>query len=258
LLIGLGDSVTAGFGASPGHSYFKRLVKNPDDEFPDMQGICLSEVLPNLESHNHSLSGTTSLECLDVLIPRFEVQDEETLGIVVLTTGGNDIIHNYGRTPPREGAMYGATVQQARPWIGNFRVRLHKILDEIESRFPAGCHIFLANIYDPTDNVGDAHHAGLPRWKDGLAVIGEYNRVIEDIAAQRENVHLIDMHGEFLGHGIHCVKFWAATYDADDPHYWYYDNLEDPNDRGYDALRRAACRFKDRLLTLPGTLPTLG
>lgn len=22
------------------------------------------------------------------------------------------------------------------------------------------------------------------------------------------------------------------------PHYWYYVNLEDPNERGYDAIRR--------------------
>ncbi len=31
-------------------------------------------------------------------------------------------------------------------------------------------------------------------------------------------------------------------YDRTDPHYWYQDNLEDPNDRGYDALRRLFLR----------------
>ena len=46
------------------------------------------------------------------------------------------------------------------------------------------------------------------------------------------------MRGVFLGHGIHSRKFWHPHYHADDPGYWYYDNLEDPNDRGYDALRR--------------------
>src|ERR1700690_963913 len=34
LLVGLGDSVTAGFGARRGYSYFDRLVTNPPDEFP--------------------------------------------------------------------------------------------------------------------------------------------------------------------------------------------------------------------------------
>src|SRR5688572_9895043 len=38
LLVGIGDSVTAGLGSTPGKSYFERLVKNPPDEFPDMQG----------------------------------------------------------------------------------------------------------------------------------------------------------------------------------------------------------------------------
>ena len=39
LLVGLGDSVTAGFGARRGYGYFDRLVTNPPDEFPDMKAI---------------------------------------------------------------------------------------------------------------------------------------------------------------------------------------------------------------------------
>ena len=31
---------------------------------------------------------------------------------------------------------------------------------------------------------------------------------------------------------------FRSHFDRSDPHYWYYHNLEDPNDRGYDALRR--------------------
>ena len=61
LLLGLGDSVTAGFGVSPPYSYFNRLVKNPPDEFEDMRGICLSAVLPNLRAENMALSGSTSI-----------------------------------------------------------------------------------------------------------------------------------------------------------------------------------------------------
>ena len=53
-----------------------------------------------------------------------------------------------------------------------------------------------------------------------------------------ENVHLVDIHSEFMGHGIHCLEFWRKTYRADDPHWWYYTNLEDPNPRGHDAIRR--------------------
>jgi lysophospholipase L1-like esterase len=238
LLVGIGDSVTAGYGASPRLGYFDRLAANPEGEFPDMQGRCLSRVLPNLKVRNLALSGSNSQECLDILVPKLETQDESIFGIIVMTTGGNDIIHHYGRTPPREGAMYGATVEQARPWIANFRDRLNTIVDRLGEKFPGGCEFFIANIYDPTDDVGDAANAGLPPWPDGLAVIRAYNDVIADCAKSRDNVHLVDMRGEFLGHGIHCVQFWRQHYRADDPHYWYWDNLEDPNDRGYDALRR--------------------
>ena len=39
VLLGVGDSVTAGLGASRSDlSYFNRLVRNPPDEFDDMEG----------------------------------------------------------------------------------------------------------------------------------------------------------------------------------------------------------------------------
>ena len=249
LLVGIGDSVTEGYGATTAaKGYFNRLVANPPDEFPDMKGKCLSRVLPNLIHRNLALSGSTSQECLDILVPKLGVQEEETFGVVVMTTGGNDIIHNYGRTPPREGAMYGAALEEARPWIDNFRTRLDAIFDQISARFPGGCHFFMANIYDPTDGEGDVENAGLPAWPDGLKIIAAYNAIIAQAAEKRKNVSLVNMHDGFLGHGIHCLKFWRRHYDARDPHYWYWDNLEDPNDRGYDALRRLFLNEMARVL----------
>ncbi|HWL08116.1 MAG TPA: SGNH/GDSL hydrolase family protein [Planctomicrobium sp.] len=238
LLLGLGDSITAGFGSSPGRSHFDLIAHSRNDDFGDIQGICLKKVLPNLKTQNSALSGTTSIELLENSLPRIERQPNDVFGIVLLTTGGNDIIHNYGQSPPREGAMYGATLEQAEPWIENFQKRLGVILDEIESRFPGGCTIYLGNIYDPTDNVGDTQNAGLPRWPDGLQILDRYNEIIAGHCETRKNVHLVDIHSTFLGHGIHCRKFWMSHYSSKDPHYWYFDNLEDPNDRGYDALRR--------------------
>ena len=238
VLLGFGDSVTAGYGATPGHSFFDRLVNNPPDEFADLSGLNLSVVLPKLEANNRGLSGSTSLEQLDFVLPKISNYDDETFGIVVMTTGGNDVIHNYGRTPPREGAMYGATLEQAQPWITNFEERLETILNRIRERFPGGCHFFLANIYDPTDEDGDTLNAGLPRWPEGLRVLKAYNEVIARCADRRDDVELIDMHREFLGHGIHCRQFWHRHFQANDPTYWYFDNLEDPHDRGYDAIRR--------------------
>lgn len=240
VLLGLGDSVTQGLGASSGsHTYFQRLAKNPADEFADMQGLSLSEVLPNLEAVNLAIAGTTSIECVDYQLPKLKPYDDDTFGIVVITTGGNDVIHNYGRTPPREGAMYGAKIEQVPEWAMNFDARLETIAGKVRETFPGGCHIFIANIYDPTDGDGDIAYAGLPPWPDGVKVLDAYNKVLAEFAKRHDDVELIDMRGEFLGHGIHCVQFWHHAYRANDPHYWYWDNLEDANDRGYDALRRA-------------------
>lgn len=239
LLVGLGDSITAGMGASPSSkSYFNRLLKPPNDEFSNMRGICLSTVIPNLTAENLARSGSTSIENLKYAIPKLEVHDAGTFGIVVMTTGGNDIIHDYGRGSPHEGAMYGASLRQAQPWIRGFRKRLRTTFDRIESSFPGGCCIFMGNIYDPTDGVGNAVTAGLPRWPDALNVIREYNEVIAECARERDHVHLVNIHDAFLGHGIYSRQFWNEHYRSRDPHYWYWVNFEDPNNRGYDAIRR--------------------
>ena len=219
VLLGFGDSIIAGYGASPGKSVFQRLVKNPEDEFSNMQGVSLSEVLPNLSENNVALSGSTSIEHLEILIPKVPEYSEDVFGIVVATIGGNDIIHMYGRTPPREGAMYGATLKQAQPWIKNFEARLNEILDEIASRFPGGHHVFLADIYDPTDGIGDTQNAGLPRWPEGIDVLEAYNKIIHQTCEQRDDTTLVTMHAEFLGHGIHSRQFWRSFYHEEDPGY---------------------------------------
>lgn len=251
MVVGLGDSVTAGFGARPGYSYFDRLIKNPADEFSELKDVCLSAVFPKLTATNLAVSGSTSSEVAIRQLAAFLTNDASVLGVIVMTTGGNDIIHNYGRTPPREEAMYGATMEQARPWVRNFAARLDETITQIKNRFPGGCEIFMANIFDPTDGIGDAEHAGLPAWKDASRILDAYNQVIADCAAKHSEVHLIDMHAAFLGHGIHCTQFWREHFDRRDPHYWFYFNLEDPNERGYDAIRRLFLiemeKVKDRL-----------
>jgi lysophospholipase L1-like esterase len=238
VLLGLGDSVTAGYGARPDKAFMARLVSNPEDEFESMRGICLSAVLPRLHVQNVAVSGSDSLQHVEKQIPALQPFPKEVFGIVVMTTGGNDLIHWYGTRPPMEGAMYGATLEQAQPWIAHFEQRLTGMLDSIVELFPGGCKIFLGNIYDPSDGGADPRLAGLPRWDDAMAVLDAYNAVIARCAAQNENVALVDIHGAFLGHGVRCAQFWRSFYRAEDPHYWYFDNIEDPNERGHDALRR--------------------
>lgn len=202
-----------------------------------MKGICLRSVIPNLRSLNLAISGSDSETHLEVIRESLP-KNEEAFGLILITSGGNDLIHSYGRSAPRECAMYSASIEQAAPWIRNFETRLNTMFDEIEIRFPVGCEIFIGDIYDPTDGVGDAPSVFLPPWPDGSAIHRRYNDVIRRVASARQNVHVVPLHQTFLGHGSHCRQFWRANYDHEDPHYWFYTNIEDPNDRGYDAIRR--------------------
>ena len=248
LLVGLGDSITEGFGVAPAHSYVGRLAHNPPDEWADMQGRCLAAALPNLTVMNRATSGSTSLTHAASQVPRLPPQGSDVFGVVVMTTGGNDIIHSYGRQPPCEGAMYGATAAQAQPWVEKYRVRLNGMLNDIEAKFPGGCAIFLANIYDPTDGIGTARVFLLPSWPDGLKVLKAYNDVIAEAASKRPNVRLIDLHTLFMGHGVTCTQWWRDTYRSEDPYHWYGEVFEDPNDRGYDAVRRVFLNEMIRVL----------
>ena len=238
LLLGWGDSITAGFGVEIGYGYVEWMFDNPPDEFDNMKGICLRHVLPNTTVLNLSISGSTSLEHRQWIDTKLETQPDNLFGLVVMTTGGNDLIHSYGQRPPKEGAMYGATLEQAQPWIENFRHRLDEMIVEITNKFPGGCVIFLADIYDPTDDVGDAASAMLPPWRDGVKILAEYNAILRRAAERFDNLFSVPLHATFLGHGTHCTQFLRKHYRWEDPTYWFGTNLEDPNIRGFDAIRR--------------------
>lgn len=214
VLVGIGDSITSGFGASPGRSYFEQL----------QQRLKPSQAL------NLSRPSTTSPQHLADQLPRLPSFPREVYGIVVMTTGGNDLIHNYGRSRPRPDAMYGATFQQATPWIAEFSPRLDAMLNALDQKFPGGHTVFVGNIYDPTDGQGDIENAGLdlPPWPDAEKILGAYNQALAS-KAERPEVVLIDLRTLFHGHGIHHGR---------NP-YWYYANLEDPNNEGYDAIAEA-------------------
>ncbi len=241
VVVSLGDSVSTGYGAPPGHGYVDLVVRNDVARYPDVGGADLSHVLPKLTRMKFATLSSNSIDH-EKSVAFIPVQSPDTHGIVFLTTGGIDLIHPYGHDTPREGAMYGATLAEARPWIERFTARLERTLMAIASRFPGGCDVFVGTIYDPTDGVGDIENAGvifwLPAWPDALAIHARFNRAIRDACSRHPFAHVVDIHGALLGHGIHCRDTANPHYQRDDPTYWYFFNLEDPNERGYDAIRR--------------------
>jgi len=78
-----GDSVTAGFGARKGYSYFDRLVQNPMDESQEMKGICFGTSSSQICVYQFVNSGSTSIELLEQELPHLAQADSNTLGIVV-------------------------------------------------------------------------------------------------------------------------------------------------------------------------------
>ena len=237
IFLGIGDSITRGYGGPGGLSYFNLLMQN-HIQYPEMQCKDLSTVFPNLTARNVAVDYTISQEHIDRQLPKIPYYDENVRGIIVLTSGGNDLIHDYGRSEPRHDAMYGCTYKQATEWCELLKQRLDTLLNGLMERFPSGCDIFFANIYDPTDGVGDPQTMMMHRWPACVKTLALANQKIAELCEKYPNVHLVDIHTLFLGHGIHCDEPWRKHYHKDDPTFWYAPILEDPNIRGHDAIRR--------------------
>lgn len=176
VLIGIGDSITVGFGAQKNHGYFALLKNNDDEKYPSMTGKDLKSVLPNLASYNYAKNFTITQEHIDEQLIKMPVYPVGVKGIVVITSGGNDLIHDYGKNPPRDNAMYGCSYEQGVIWAESLKQRLQILLEGVMSKFPNGCEIFMANIYDPTDGISDPHIAGLPRWPDAVKILKLVNQ----------------------------------------------------------------------------------
>ncbi len=235
---GVGDSITRGYGGPGGLNYFDLLVQNDNEMYPDLRGRDLSGVFPKLKARNIAVDYTISQEHIDWQLVKVPKYDDSVHGVIVLTSGGNDLIHDYGRSEPRHDAMYGCSYKQAQEWCEMLKGRLDTLLNGLMERFPGGCDIFFATIFDPTDGVGDPQTVMMNRWGACVKVLALANEKIAELCEQYPNVHLVDIHSEFLGHGIHCDEFWRKHYHKDDPHFWYAPILEDPNIRGHDAIRR--------------------
>lgn len=238
VVLGLGDNATQGDGASPDHGYFQRLIHNSSDEFSEMQGICLSKVFPHLQHVNLAVANASSIDCVEQQLPQLKTYPENTFGIVVITLGINDILHDCGHEAPQDGAMYGATLSDINRLVGGFDQRLQIIYQRVQETFPGGFQIFIATIPDPADGDESIQLPGLPVWPDWQYLLTSYNRTIPLFVEHHRNVSLVDIQSRFLGHGIHCTHFWNGNYQKQDPHYWFAANISSPNERGHDAIRR--------------------
>lgn len=250
---GFGDSVTDGFCSTAGHDYVSLLIDNDDALYPEWTGKDLTSHFESVTLTNGAVSGSTSCDYTANGI-RSYIQDylannpfDADLTAVVITLGGNDLIEPYGCSGSSDCAAFCSTAAQAAPWSDNYEARMIEFLNVFKQEIPGNVELFIATIYDPTDEVGDIENAditsggqtyNLPAWPDGPTILDMYNAKVANIATAT-GAHVVDMRSAMLGHGIHHDDPSNPYYDASDPTYWYCQNLEDPNDLGYHAIRQA-------------------
>ena len=234
----LGDSITAGAGASHGGLAYRELLLHNDAEaWPSYEGEDLARLAPDLvDTFNVSHGGaTTSIMVRDQLENLQEAVGQTVSGpsLAVLTAGGNDMqlaLATYLAQGPE------AAGERVDLLLDNLDITIDTLRDP--GRFPDGTLVYLANVYEPTDGVGSVEGCfGGLELSEMLEVLAEANLQIRALAQER-GVAMIDLRQHFLGHGFYAEDETSPAYDADDPTRWLEDDCIHPNDRGHHELRR--------------------
>lgn len=233
-VIFLGDSVTAGLGASRPSLRYRHLLLENDPEWPG--AVDLRMAWPDLVEVDVSASGATTSTLRSRQLARL---DELLLGpvqgesVVVFTVGGNDMQGGIVELLT-EGAVAGG------PLVDRLEENMIAILDYFQDpeRFPDGTTLWFTNVYDPTDNVGQSDQCFFGADINALREpLFDANERLRTLAVDR-SVAMIDMYASFQGHGVYHDDPNNPSYDADDPTLWFARDCIHPNDRGHHEIRR--------------------
>lgn len=188
-LIVMGDSVSAGFGASKLATSYPRLLHRALERRTGR----------TVERIDVARAGATTAGLLyqrDALKTRLEgpVQGHT---LVVMTVGGNDVRKNL------DGDLEGELLQDA---VARLR-EVDAFFDDAK-RFPDGVSTYLATVYDPTDGAGKtktcfqkspAPAGVIVTWRDAYLALGRSAKIA-----------VVDLHGLFAGHGVAASESWFA------------------------------------------------
>lgn len=226
----LGDSITAGAGAQGGDNSYASLLVNNSSDWPDWDGIDLATRFPGIGVIDVSKGGAWTGTVLGEQLAQFE--EQVTLpftgeALVVLTVGGNDL-QSVLLDPSGVDERVAKTV-------ANWRETAEYFLDA--QRFPDGATVLMANVYEPTDAVGQA--AGCFYGLNISSLLPSLHEANTQLRGLAEDVGFsaLDLRGTFLGHGFHHSNAASAHYDADDPSLWLANDCIHPNPRGHHEVR---------------------
>jgi lysophospholipase L1-like esterase len=224
--VALGDSISIDrYAGGQGRGGASLLARNRDDDFPQWRGQDLATLDPHLDYHLLATDGGTTSTLLDSQLPQLEASAIAPT-LVTLTIGGNDILGAYGDTQRAREivSLVGSRTGQAL-------ARLRKVLRQRSDR------MILGTVYDPSDGTGDASRVGLPPWPQVVDVLAELNAELRQVAAEH-GVHVADIHGYFLGHGLRAGNPAQPDPRPANRDLWYCDIIE-PNAWGASAVRAA-------------------
>jgi len=241
LFVNLGDSLGAGYYATPGHSYRALLVKNDDALYPAYKGKDLQSRFPKLTVVDRAKSGATTSDVVLQAVGAPANPAGDTL--VVISAGGNDF--NDKLQTMIDPAKTAAAAQKA---TANLQKVAAGFADK--TRYPGQVTILMLNVHDPTDETGNLpvlpglsgfcttiQQAG---WLVGPTVVknlASFNQALVSFAASQKLI-LADNHSRFLGHGFHHDDAKSPHYVASDPSLWFHTDCAHGNDRGHHELRR--------------------
>ncbi len=232
-LIFLGDSITAGSGASKTSlQYTSLLQENDAARWQGYNKVDLESMYSTItDVIDVSVGGATTATLKSQQVPalkqRLGTLPVEGETIIVFTIGGNDA----------QGALNPfANAQQV---INSAFKNMDTILDLLTDPavFAETPHIYATNIYEPSGGVGKSSCFMGIDYASKLAVLDDYNTRLTALGEER-GFSVVDLHGQFLDHNVNAEDPSNPNYDADDATNWFYDDCIHPNDRGHHELRR--------------------
>jgi lysophospholipase L1-like esterase len=237
-VIFLGDSITAGAGSPGDDEDYVRLLVNNTNTWPDWDGKDLATRYPGIEVVDVSKSGSWTGTVLNDQLARLEelvTLPFEGEVLVVITVGGNDL----------QSVLLNPSIVEERleKTVDNWRKIAEYFLDE--QRFPDGSTVLMANVYEPTDTVGQAGDCFYGfNISSLLPSLHDANLQLRGLAEEL-GFSVLDMRGTFLGHGFNYNDPNTPYYVEDDPSLWLANDCIHPNPRGHHEIRTMFWRAID-------------
>jgi lysophospholipase L1-like esterase len=239
-VIFLGDSITAGAGASSDSLAYPALtVENDDGEWSGWGDHDLRSVFDNgFEVVDVSRGGATTDTLRSQQLPALTDELGDTVAgetIVIMTVGGNDM--QAALLPILNAQDQDAVANEA---IGEVADNMAAVMDYFADtdRFSDGVFVYFANVYEPTDAVGQSNSCffGID-FSTILRYFDQANDTMRSLA-EESGAGMVDLRGHFLGHGVYASDDSIDAYDEADATEWFANDCIHPNDRGHHEIRR--------------------